>query len=993
ADGNPLTAIKVSDPGHGSLILNSDGSFTYTPAPNWNGVDSFTYKANDGSADSNVATVSITVNPVNDPPVALGDTYSTDEDTVLDVTAPGLLGNDGDVEGDPLTAVKVSDPSHGTLTLNSNGSFTYTPAADYNGPDYFTYRAHDGLLSSNTITVSITVNAVNDQPMANDKSVTTDEDTPVGVILSGSDVETPAGSLIYTVGLPAHGSLSGSAPNLTYTPAPDYFGPDSFTYTVTDTGDGAAGPRTSTTATVSITVNAVNDAPVAAADGYSTDEDTALSVTAPGVLGNDSDVDGDSLTALQVSDRGHGSVTLNSDGSFTYTPAADWNGVDAFAYKASDGVVASNVVTVTVTVNPVNDAPVARPDSYSTNEDTALSIPASGVLGNDGDVDGDSLTAVKVSDPSFGTVTLSADGSFVYTPTADYNGNDAFAYKASDGTAYSGVVTVTITVNPVNDPPSAAGDSYSTDEDTPLRVTAPGVLGNDSDVDGDGLTAMLVDDVSHGTLVLAADGSFSYIPAADYYGLDVFAYRARDGQAGSHVVTVTLTIRAVNDAPVAVPDGYFVSEDGLLNVAAPGVLGNDSDVDSHGLTAALVDDVSHGTLALESDGSFTYTPDANWNGSDAFTYQASDGALGSNVITVTITVWPVNDAPTAEDQALETDEDTPLAITLRGGDVETAAADLTFSLVKGPDHGTLSGTAPHLVYTPHADWCGGDSFTFTVTDTGEGYLFTAAMRYGQLVDPRAPLTSDVATVSIHANPVNDTPVAYGQAVSTDEDVAIAITLTANDVEGGALSYAIVEGPRHGTLSGTAPHLTYTPASNWHGTDSLTFTVTDDGSLGDCDSTPVITRVAGVKRVPGLTSAAATVTITVAAVNDAPVALPETYASQAGWVVNIPAPGLLANDWDVDGDVLRSVRFEQPKHGWLWPKSDGSFIYQPFDSKWCGDETFTYVASDGQAYSHPVTVTIKIACAREGRGSGQPTATTETTPGIAFLLPVTGASVR
>ena len=163
-----------------------------------------------------------------------------------------------------------------------------------------------------------------------------------------------------------------------------------------------------------------NQAPVAAGDAYSTAEDTVLTVAAPGVLGNDSDPDGDPLTAVLVSGPSHGSLTLNANGSFTYTPAADFAGSDSFTYRASDGTADSNVATVTITVTAVNDAPVAADDAYSTAEDTALTVRRAGVLGNDSDPDGDPLTAVLVSGPSHGTLTLNADGSFTYTPAADY---------------------------------------------------------------------------------------------------------------------------------------------------------------------------------------------------------------------------------------------------------------------------------------------------------------------------------------------------------------------------------------------------------------------------------------------------------------------------------------------------------------------------------------------------------------------------------------------
>ena len=388
-----------------------------------------------------------------------------------------------------------------------------------------------------------------------------------------------------------------------------------------------------------------NQPPVAHDDSYTTDEDTALTVAAPGVLGNDTDADGNALTAVLVAGPAHGTLTLNADGSFTYMPAANYNGPDSFTYKANDGAADSNVATVTLTINAVNDAPVAANDSYSTNEDTALTVPAPGVLGNDTDVDGNPLTAILVSGSSHGTLTLNADGSFTYTPAPDYYGPDSFTYKANDGQADSNIATVTLTVNPVNDAPVANDDTFGTNEDTALTVPAPGVLGNDTDAEYSPLTAALVTGPAHGTLTLNANGSFTYAPAANYNGPDSFTYKAYDGALYSGVATVALTVNPVNDAPVAVGDSYITNEDTALTVAAPGVLGNDTDMDGNPLTAHLVDTPNHGTLTLNANGSFTYTPAPDYAGPDSFTYQANDGEADSNVATVSLTVVSVNDAP------------------------------------------------------------------------------------------------------------------------------------------------------------------------------------------------------------------------------------------------------------------------------------------------------------------------------------------------------------
>ena len=288
-------------------------------------------------------------------------------------------------------------------------------------------------------------------------------------------------------------------------------------------------------------------APVAVNDAYSTPEDMPLTVNAPGVLANDTDVDGETLTVTKVANPTHGAVTLNANGSFTYTPNANFTGTDAFTYKASGGGSDSVVATVTITVDPVADVPVAVADAHSVNEDGVLNVAASGVLGNDTDPEG-GLTAVKVSDPQHGTLTLNANGSFTYTPAANYNGPDSFTYKANDGAADSNVATVTITVNAVNDPPTAVNDAYTTPTAVPLVVPAPGLLTNDSDVEGSTMTAVKVADPEHGTVTVNTNGSFTYTPEVGFTGPDTFTYKASDGTADSNVATVTVTVQAIVDA-------------------------------------------------------------------------------------------------------------------------------------------------------------------------------------------------------------------------------------------------------------------------------------------------------------------------------------------------------------------------------------------------------------------------------------------------------------
>ena len=920
------SVVLVTDVANGTLTLNADGSYSYTPDADFFGTDSFTYTVlDDDGAISNTATVTITVNDVNDPPVAVDDSATTDEDTAV---SGDVATNDTDVDGtlDLTSVVLVTDVANGTLTLNADGSYSYTPDADFFGTDSFTYTVldDDGAIS-NTATVTITVNDVNDPPVAVDDSATTDEDTAVSGDVATNDTDVDGTLDLTSVVLVtdvANGTLTLNADgSYSYTPDADFFGTDSFTYTVLD-DDGAI----SNTATVTITVNDVNDPPVAVDDSATTDEDTAVSGD---VATNDTDVDGtlDLTSVVLVTDVANGTLTLNADGSYSYTPDADFFGTDSFTYTVldDDGAI-SNTATVTITVNDVNDPPVAVDDSATTDEDTAVS---GDVATNDTDVDGtlDLTSVVLVTDVANGTLTLNADGSYSYTPDADFFGTDSFTYTVlDDDGAISNTATVTITVNDVNDPPVAVDDSATTDEDT---AVSGDVATNDTDVDGtlDLTSVVLVTDVANGTLTLNADGSYSYTPDADFFGTDSFTYTVLDDDGAiSNTATVTITVNDVNDPPVAVDDSATTDED---TAVSGDVATNDTDVDGTlDLTSVvLVTDVANGTLTLNADGSYSYTPDADFFGTDSFTYTVldDDGAI-SNTATVTITVNDVNDPPVAVDDSATTDEDTAVSGDVATNDTDVdGTLDLTsVVLVTDVANGTLTLNADgSYSYTPDADFFGTDSFTYTVLDD-DGAI------------------SNTATVTITVNDVNDPPVAVDDSATTDEDTAVSGDVATNDTDvDGTLdltSVVLVTDVANGTLTLNADgSYSYTPDADFFGTDSFTYTVLDDD---------------------GAISNTATVTITVNDVNDPPVAVDDSATTDEDTAVS---GDVATNDTDVDGtlDLTSVVLVTDVANGTLTLNADGSYSYTP-DADFFGTDSFTYtVLDDDGAISNTATVTITV----------------------------------
>jgi VCBS repeat-containing protein len=787
-DGDSLTVTSVTDGANGTVTINEDGTLTYTPESSFSGTDSFTYTISDGQGGMDSATVTVTVEGATTAPLAEADSIATSEDTAVTYNA---LVNDSDVDGDSLTVTSVTDGANGTVSINEDGTVTYTPDADFNGTDSFTYTIEDGQGDTHSATVTVTVAPVNDTPIAEADSLSTSEDTAVTYNVLGNDSDADGDSLTVSSATDgAHGTVTINGDGtVTYTPEADFNGSDSFTYTISD-GNGGTG-----TATITVTVAAVNDAPLAEADSLSTSEDTAVTYN---VLGNDSDIDGDSLIIKSASDGAHGTVEVNSDGTVTYIPEANFNGTDSFTYSIEDGQGGRNNATVTVTVAPVNDAPVAEADAVATSEDTAVTY---NVLGNDSDVDGDSLTVSSVTDGAHGTVTINDDGTVTYTPEADFSGSDSFTYTISDGQGGTDTATVTVTVDAVNQAPVAEADSLSTGEDTAVTYK---VLGNDTDVDGDDLTVTSASDGANGTVTINGDGTVTYTPNSDFNGSDSFTYTVSDGNGGTDTATVKVTVSPVNDAPVAEADSLSTNEDTAVTY---NVLGNDSDIDGDSLTIKSVTEGANGTVKINDDGTVTYTPEADFNGTDSFTYTVDDGNDGTTTATVTVTVDAVNQAPVAEADAVATSEDTAVTYNVLGNDTDIDGDSLTVSSVTDGTSGTVTINADGtLTYTPSAGFVGTDSFTYTVSD-GQGGTATA-------------------TVSVT---VNDAPVAVEEAVATNADSSVTISVLSNDTDpnGQKLTLQSVTDGAYGTVTvknnGTVD---YTPTAGFTGTDTFTYTVVD-----------------------------------------------------------------------------------------------------------------------------------------------------------------------
>ncbi len=677
-----LRISSVFAPVHGSvsLQLNAQGAMevVFLPEANYHGPASFDYTVTDQYGLSNNARVNLSIAAVNDAPVAMGETTSGDEDTTLLFTAASLLANDLDVDtavdGDVLRITRVGLAEHGQVFLQPDGTVRFMPDADYNGPARFSYWVGDrdpaaitaGVGYETQATVNLTVLAVNDLPVVTGEVMGSDEDVvllinPALLLANDTDVDAApfnAGNAepdqvlsITAVGAAQHGSIALLADGtLQFTPESNYFGAAGFSYTVDDGQGGQV------TGQVVVNLAPVNDAPDVLGETITFNEDEVQTFAEASLLANDSDVDNghQDLRIVSVDNATHGSASLNPDGSIRFAPDADYFGPAQFTYTVTDGVGGFTVGLACLDIAAVNDAPRLLGETTTLDEDTQARFTASALLANDTDVDNlhADLTIRAAGNASHGSVQM-VDGEIVFTPDLNFNGTASFGYTVSDGVGGESQATVNLTFNPVNDVPVTNDELLMGKRDVSYTLTQAALLANDTDVESPAaLHISAISNVQHGTAVLNANGSVSFVPEAGYAGRGSFDYTVQDPEGASSIATASIDFSRINRNPVATDDSFTGYEDVAFSIAQAQLLVNDTDPDAGALSTLAVDAVgqaSHGSVSLQADGSVRFAPDADYNGGTSFAYRINDGEGGQTWATAYLNVQSVNDAPIIED--------------------------------------------------------------------------------------------------------------------------------------------------------------------------------------------------------------------------------------------------------------------------------------------------------------------------------------------------------
>ncbi len=877
---------------------------TIKPAKDFNGTIRVPVIVNDGSDDSEPFELLITVTPVNDPPVITGwnpALLTTEEDVALPITLDAL--ETFDVEGDSVMLQVL--PGNGYVTAGN----TITPAPDWFGELTVNVRVSDAQ-DFTSGQIPVVVEPVNDAPrVAQDEAVgKEDEALLIDVVQNDADPEgnqeIDRNSLRIT-SAPEHGQATVEDGKVRYVPDPDFHGSDGFGYTVADI-HGA----TSREGRVLVQITPVNDAPIAVDDWAKTKEDTTKRID---VSKNDTDPDGnndiDRSSITIVTQPAHGKVISRQNGTVEYTPNENYYGKDKFTYRISDfSGVSSNIATVGIVIEPVNDPPFADDDSAVTDEDQAVTIRVTdGDRDEDGRIDRNSVSIVDP--PSHGRAVVSTRGRVTYTPAPDYHGTDQFTYTVRDDEgAVSNKARVTITVRSVNDPPRIVGQKpLSVQEDGSLRITLKDLLVEDPDNQyPEGFSLSLRSGANY-----SVSGT-TVIPRKDFAGVLKIPVTVNDGLAESNVFTLSVTVVAVNDPPAISGTPPTQVKEGERYRFVPSVSDRDANerFTFHIQNKPVWAGFDPATGGLEG---VPGNKDVGVTRGIIISVRDSAGAEAA-LSPFDITVINVNDAPVITGQKpdpLTTPEETPLTITL--GHLEVSDPDNDYPngfglRVLDGDNYSRSGNT----ITPAPDFTG---------------MLTVPVRVN---DGQAD--SKIFNLKVSVTPVNDAPQANDDSVSTAQDESVDIDVLANDgdPDGDSLTIQSVDNlsKEGGTVAiASGNRVVYTPPANFTGEDQFYYMVSDGNG--------------------GTARAKVTVTVT-APLSAAALNLPPTTSGDCSM---IPAGGsvrgrLSAVDPDGEQKALRFYLEKQAAKGTVWLSVDGRFTYQPYaDAR--GVDGFSYRVVDQQ----------------------------------------------
>ncbi|MEZ8092111.1 tandem-95 repeat protein, partial [Vibrio kanaloae] len=875
-DGDDLSVEGIIYTGaDGVLTDNGDGSYSFAPNENFNGDVNFSFDVSDGT-DTVQANIDVSVTPENDPPVAGSTSYTVHEDNSITISNEQLLANSSDIEGEVAIDSVTYTGSDGVFEDNGDGTYTFSPNENFNGEVSLDVVVTDEDGTTESTTAGVTVLEVNDPPIAGSTSYSVNEDEVITIsaeqlLANASDIEGEVAidSVTYT-GADGIFTDNGNG-TFSFAPNANFDGDVSLDVVVTDE-DGATA-----TTTASIDVLPVNDAPVSGDLAYSVEEDGSITLSQEQLLAQASDIEGDDLTAANLTVGGDATVTANDDGSFTITPDANFNGDIDLAFDINDGTD-TLVATADLTVNPVNDLPQPQAQTFSIGEDGIFNFTDEDLLTGTTDIDGDDLSVEGVTyTGADGVLTDNGDGTYSFAPNENFNGDVNFSFDVSDGTD-TVQANIDVSVTPENDPPVAGSTSYTVHEDNSITISNEQLLANSSDIEGEVAVDSVTYTGSDGVFEDNGDGTYTFSPNENFNGEVSLDVVVTDEDGTTESTTAGVTVLEVNDPPIAGSTSYSVSEDEVITISAEQLLANASDIEGEVAIDSVTYTGSDGIFTDNGDGTFSFAPNANFDGDVSLDVVVTDEEGATVATNASIDVLPVNDAPVSGDLAYSIDEDGSITLSqeqLLAQAADVDGDDLTASNLSAGDNATVvdNGDGTFTV-TPGTDFNGNIDLNFDISDG------TASI---------------VANADLTVNPVNDLPTTSDVYANVDEDNVITITqeqLLANaaDIEGDDLvaSDLTLVGDDATIVDNGDGTFSITPSENFNGYIDVAYSISD----GD---TPI----------------AANLGLTVDPVNDAPIVSADVAITiEEDGSYTITQEELLQFATDIEDDDMTAIIGEQ-----------------------------------------------------------------------------------
>lgn len=842
ACGNPVNGSVTTS------INNNQLCVVYIPDPDFYGTDSICLIVCDDGvpAGCDTVTIIIDVTPVNDAPVVSDSSVITSEDTPITVCLPITDGE----TNQSYTVASCGNPLNGNATTGISGNqvcVTYTPNSAFNGIDSLCIIICDNGAPTrcDTAMVYITVAPINNAPTVNDTTVTTTEDTPVTVCIPINDVDAGQTYTVSSCGLPQNGTasstISGNQLCITYTPNADFNGTDNLCVVVCDNGF----PQGCDTALVVINVSPVNDPPVIAINDttYTTPEDSAITICLTVV---DQDT-AQTYTTTSCGDPANGSSTTVVNGNdvcITYTPDPNFNGTDSICVIVCDADGGCDTATVIIDVTPTNNVPFVNDSTVTTPEETPITL-CLGIVDPD---NGQIYSVSSCGNPTNGSSSAGISGNQVcvtYTPNQDFFGLDSLCIIVCDDGSPTGCDTaiVYINVTPTNDEPVVNDTTVTTTEDTQITVCLPIADGETNQT----YTVSSCGDPMNGTSNAVVTGNqvcITYTPNGSFNGLDSLCIIVCDNgtPTACDTATVYINVTPINNTPSVSDTNITVLEDSVVTICLP-IL----DIDAgQTYTVSSCGDPIYGTATSVINGNqvcITYTPNPDYNGTDNLCIVVCDDGnpVGCDTAIISIDVTPVNDAPIVNDSTVTTLENTAVTVCLPILDVD-AGQTFTASSCGDPLNGTatfvVTGNQVCVTYTPNTNFNGLDSICIVICDDG------------------APTACDTAMIYVNVVPVNNNPSVNDSIITVPEDSTITVCLPIADVDvSQTFTVSSCGDPVNGSatmvVNGNQVCITYTPAPNFFGNDSLCFIVCDDGTPSGCDTAMVYIVVTPVNDAPNV----------------------------------------------------------------------------------------------------------------------------------------------